>query len=114
MNQLKMDIQSIQTLTGLSWSQCKIARELRIDRETVARYRRIVKLEEDSNPNIPPPDRTQPPGWICRKGHLPWLTRPPQNQPFPPPAGAVCASVFRELIVAKFELDLTANCSVVP
>jgi hypothetical protein len=35
MNQLKMDIQSIQTLTGLSWSQCKIARELRIDREAV-------------------------------------------------------------------------------
>jgi DNA-binding NarL/FixJ family response regulator len=51
MNQLKMDLQqAIIALSGGGWSQRRIARELGLDRETVARYRRLadgkgVKLE---------------------------------------------------------------------
>lgn len=56
MNQLKMDIQqTINRLTRSSWSQRRIARELGIDRETVARYRRLARQVEEPNPAIPPP-----------------------------------------------------------
>src|SRR5215470_2507924 len=55
MNHLKMDLQqSILTLTAKGWSQRKIGRELQIDRETVARYRRLAKAAEGSKPAIPP------------------------------------------------------------
>jgi len=55
MNQLKMDIQqTISTLSGGGWSQRRIARELGIDRETVARYRRLARQAEESKPAIPP------------------------------------------------------------
>src|SRR5271169_1576235 len=55
MHQLKMDIQqTISTLSCGGWSQRRIARELGIDRETVARYRRLVRQVEESNPAIPP------------------------------------------------------------
>jgi len=54
MNQLKMDIElTINTLSRGGWSQRRIARELGIDRETVARYRRLARQEEP-NPAIPP------------------------------------------------------------
>lgn len=44
-NQLKMaDIQCIVTLAGRGWSRRRIARELGIDRETVARYVRLSAL----------------------------------------------------------------------
>ena len=43
MNRLKMDIQiTINTLSRSGWSQRLIARELGIDRETVARYRKLA------------------------------------------------------------------------
>jgi transposase len=55
MNQLKMDIQqTIGTLSRGGWSQRRIARELGIDRETVARYRRLVRQAEAPKPAIPP------------------------------------------------------------
>jgi transposase len=55
MNQLKMDIQlTINTLSRGGWSQRRIARELGIDRETVARYRRLARQVEEPNPAIPP------------------------------------------------------------
>ena len=55
MNELKMDIQqAISTLSGSGWSQRKIARELGIDRETVARYRRLAREAEAAKPAIPP------------------------------------------------------------
>lgn len=55
MNQLKMDIQqTIGTLSRGGWSQRRIARELGIDRETVARYRRLARLAEAPKPAIPP------------------------------------------------------------
>ena len=55
MNQLKMDIQqTIGTLSRGGWSQRRIARELGIDRETVARYRRLAREAEAPKPAIVP------------------------------------------------------------
>jgi transposase len=55
MHQLKMDIQqAISTLSRSGWSQRRIAHELRIDRETVARYRRLTRQAEAPKPAIPP------------------------------------------------------------
>src|SRR6266853_19723 len=65
MNQLKMDIQqTISTLSRGGWSQRRIARELGVDRETVARYRRLARQVEGPNPAIPPPgsEVTRAPG----------------------------------------------------
>src|SRR5664279_4471640 len=55
MNQLKMDIQqTISTLSRGDWSQRRIARELGIDRETAARYRRLARQVAKPKPAIPP------------------------------------------------------------
>lgn len=55
MNQLKMDIQqTISTLSRGGWSQRRIARELGIDRETVARYRRLAREVAEPKPAISP------------------------------------------------------------
>src|SRR6266481_6402355 len=55
MNQLKMDIQqTINTLSRGGWSQRRIARELGIDRETVARYRRRARQAGEPKPAISP------------------------------------------------------------
>ena len=55
MNLLKMDIrQSIITLSDDGWSQRKIARELGINRETVAKYRQEKRDQTPSNPDIVP------------------------------------------------------------
>jgi transposase len=55
MNQLKMDLQqTISTLSRGGWSQRRIARELGIDRETVARYRRLARPVAEANPAIAP------------------------------------------------------------
>src|SRR6266704_3464161 len=55
MNQLKMDIQeTISALSRGGWSQRRIARELGLDRETVARYRRLARQAEEPKPAIPP------------------------------------------------------------
>jgi transposase len=55
MNQLKMDIQqTISTLSREGWSQRRIARELGIDRETVARYRRLARQVAEPKPAISP------------------------------------------------------------
>lgn len=55
MNRLKMDIQqAINTLSRNGWSQRRIAREVGIDRETVARYRKLARQAEEPKPAIPP------------------------------------------------------------
>jgi len=55
MNQLKMDIQeTIGRLSRGGWSQRRIARELGIDRETVARYRGLARQAGEAKPAIPP------------------------------------------------------------
>lgn len=60
MNELKMDLQ--QAILSLSsWSQRKIARELGIDRETVARYRRLAREAQAANPAISPAGSSPPP-----------------------------------------------------
>jgi transposase len=91
MNQLKMDIQqTISTLSRGGWSQRRIARELGIDRETVARYRRLARQVEESKPAIPPagsepvegPNPTiVPPG--------PEVTSAPSQPPAEPPNPAI-------------------------
>jgi len=53
-NKIKMvKIQSIKTLLELGWSQRRIAKELLVNRETVARYAQMASMA-DSNPAIPP------------------------------------------------------------
>lgn len=65
MNQLKMDIQqTIKTLSDGGWSQRRIARELGIDRETVARYRRLARPKEEAKPAISPAGSEGDPGSI--------------------------------------------------
>jgi transposase len=55
MNQLKMDLQqTIRTLSDRGWSQRRIARELDIDRETVARYRKLARQSQGPKPAIVP------------------------------------------------------------
>ena len=55
MNQLKMDIQqAISSLSRAGWSQRRIARELSIDRETVARYRKLARQTQEPKPAIVP------------------------------------------------------------
>ena len=55
MNQLQMDHrQAIITLSINGWSQRRIAQELGIDRETVARYRRLARADAESKPAISP------------------------------------------------------------
>ncbi len=61
MNQLKMDIQqAIRTLTERGWSQRRIARELEIDRETVARYRKLARQAQAPKPAISPAGSEEP------------------------------------------------------
>lgn len=110
MNQLKMDIkQSIETLTRLNWSQRKIARELGIDRETVARYRRIIRVAEVSNPANPPTGLGAAPGV-----GLPESPAAPDESTFPKPAispagrRSLCLPL-RDLIIAKLEMGLSAQ-----
>src|SRR6266481_3809883 len=95
MNQLKMDIQqTISTLSSGGWSQRRIARELGIDRETVARYCRLARQVEGPKPAIPPAGSEPAQGpnpaivpparrWRHRRANL----RPShQTQPFRSPA----------------------------
>ena len=78
MNQLKMDIQqAISALSRSGWSQRRIARELDIDRETVARYRQLARQAEASNPALCPP-APRP------RRARPAIPLQPQNQPFRP------------------------------
>jgi len=80
MNQLKMDIQqTISTLSRGGWSQRRIARELGIDRETVARYRRLARQVEEPNPAIPPA------GSESVGGPKPAIV-PPGSEVTPPPS----------------------------
>ncbi len=93
MNQLKMDIpQTINTLSRTGWSQRRIARELGIDRETVARYRRLAREAEESKPAIAPAGSEPiagpnpvlvPPGLE--------VTRDPSQPPAEPPNPAISA-----------------------
>jgi len=55
MNELKIDIkQSIIMLSSNGWSQRRIAQELGINRETVAKYRREARASDPPKPAIVP------------------------------------------------------------
>ena len=107
MNQLKMDIQqTINRLTRSSWSQRRIARELGIDRGTVARYRRLAPQAEEPNPAIPPagPEAVEGakaaivlPGWEVTTVPSNPSTQP--ANPAIPPAGSEPAEGARPAIV---------------
>jgi transposase len=91
MNQLKMDIQqTIGTLSRGGWSQRRIARELGIDRETVARYRRLARQAEAPKPAIAPagsePVQTPNPA-IVPTG--PEVTAAPSSSPAESPNPAI-------------------------
>jgi transposase len=91
MNQLKMDIQqAISALSSSGWSQRRIARELEIDRETVARYRRLAREAAPSNPANPPagsePVEPANPA-ISPTG--PEVATVPNGQTVPPPNPAI-------------------------
>ena len=59
-NQLKMaDQQAIIALAGHGWSFRRIADELGVHRETVARYVRLS--QEAPKPEVPPPELEVPP-----------------------------------------------------
>src|SRR5437879_9121259 len=100
MNLLKMDIQqAISTLSRSGRSQRRIARKLGIDRETVARYRRLDRQGEEPKPAIPPAESEGVP----EASPAPALTGAParsrrqsqsavQNQPFRSPAPRAGAS----------------------
>ncbi len=91
MNQLKMDRQqTISTLSRGGWSPRRIARELGIDRETVARSRRLARQVEEPKPTIPPagsesvegPNATLVPS-------APEVTTAPSQPPAEPPNPAI-------------------------
>lgn len=110
MNQLKMDLQqSIQTLTRLKWSQRKIARELGIDRETVARYRRIIREAEVSNPAIPPTGLGADPAIGLPEDSAASVESLPPKPAISPAGRPSLCLPFRDLIIAKLEIGLSAQ-----
>ena len=104
-NRLKMaDISAIQTLLQRGWSQRRIARELGVNRETVARYAMVL----DPNPAIStagscadkPPDLTIGPGPVDSK--------PAISTPGVAGRKSLCDAVA-DVINEKLDLGLTAQ-----
>ena len=91
MNQLKMDIQqAISALSSSGWSQRRIARELEIDRETVARYRRLAREATEPKPAIPPAGSELTAG--AKPALLPTgpeVAAAPNSETVPPPNPAI-------------------------
>jgi transposase len=120
-NLLKMAVsETIRTLHRRGWSQRRIADELGINRETVARHLR--QAQPPSKPaNAPPgpatPDATPkpanaPPGSQRDEGAPGLTVAPPGPAPDPPPRGGGRASgcePWRDLIRAKCDLGLSAQ-----
>ena len=97
-NYLPMATQhQIAGLLALGWSQRRIAREIGIDRETVARYAHLAGTDP------PVAEQTQP-NLIAGFGPSPLQTRP---NPIPGPASS--AAPFHDEIVAGIEKGLTAQ-----
>ncbi len=127
MNQLKMDTrQAIRTLTDRGWSQRRIARELGIDRETVARYRKLARQAEEPKPAISPAGSEvvqEPEPAISPTGSEP--TPPSAGEPNPaisptgskpgrlshcePHQAAIAASLERGLSAQRIYQDLVSE-----
>lgn len=103
-NQLKMaDIQSILALSERGWSFRKIAEELGVHRETVARYVREAEGIQN-RPQLPTGSESKP-------AKLPAGSRL-QNRPDPPTGSKVCKSLcepYRELILEGLDQGLTSQ-----
>jgi transposase len=121
-NQLKMDLrQSIITLSGEGWSQRRIARELGIDRETVAKYRREARTEAQSKPAIVPPGSPAAEPLPTSEGTEPKPALVPAGSPdssaskpalVPPgssPGRTSQCEPFREAITLAWEAGLSAQ-----
>ena len=120
-NLLKMAIsESIRTLHRRGWSQRRIADELGINRETVARHLR--QADPPSKPAIAPPGSTAPegaskpanapPGSEEGEGAPEPANAPPGSRPDPQLRGSGRASgcePWRDVIRAKCDLGLTAQ-----
>ena len=120
-NLLKMAIsETIRTLHRRGWSQRRIADELGINRETVARHLRLP--EPGPKPaNAPPgseaPDgapkpANAPPGSVADEGEPEHVDAPTHSTTAPQPRGSGRASgcePWRDLIRAKCDLGLTAQ-----
>ena len=99
MNQLKMELQqTILTLTGRGWSQRRIARELGINRETVAKYRREARAEDPPKPAIVPAGSSEEFG--SKPAILPTGSKAGRKSQCEP---------FREQITVSVEAGLTAQ-----
>lgn len=101
-NQLKMaQIHTIEQLLAHGWSHRRIARELDIHRDTVARYARGRPPDPDSKPAI------------STAGSAESIEPPPDPKPAISTAGVAGRKCechpHRETIVAKLELGLTAQ-----
>jgi transposase len=91
-NRLKMAlVTTVYTLLDQGWSQRRIARELGIDRETIRRY---ARLRERSKPAGAPPGSPGP---------------DPPGAEAPPGFQASACEPFREIILTKLDLGLTAR-----
>lgn len=120
-NLLKMAVtETIRTLNRRGWSQRRIADELGINRETVARHLR--QADPPSKPANAPPGPTAPdgapkpanapPGSEGGEGAPELIVAPPGSIPDPRPRGSGRASgcePWRDLIRAKCDLGLTAQ-----
>ena len=116
-NQLKMaKVHSIQTLHARGWSQRRIARELGIHRETVARYvQRAQHDPRDGPPHADQPGQNQPnlpAGAQAQNRPNPPTGSEDQNRPNPPAGSTGPLSLcepFREIILAALERGLSSQ-----
>ena len=104
-NQLKMaEVQAILALARTGWSQRHIARQLGVDRETVGRHLRLSS-QADSKPASAPPGSTGAP-----TGSMPTESGLAASSSTGAPPGTVsAASPWREVILQKLEMGLTAQ-----
>ena len=125
-NRLKMAlVTTVYTLLDQGWSRRRIARELGIDRETVRRY---ARLREGSKPAGAPPGSNGPRTPILGDSASskparaptgsagadpPGTGEPPGTDPprveVPPGFQASVCEPFREVILTKLDLGLTAR-----
>jgi transposase len=113
-NRLMMALtETILALHRRKWSQRRIAQELGIDRETVARY--VAQAERESKPAIAPtgsePQATESKPAIAPTGSNDdsgSAAGPSANAATAPGRASLCAP-FRAAIQAKLELGLTAQ-----
>src|SRR4051794_40683405 len=120
-NLLKMAVsETIRTLRRRGWSQRRIANELGINRETVARHLRQADpppIPANAPPGPTPPDgvpkpANAPPGSEQGEGAPGLTAAPPGSTPDPPPRGSGRASgcePWRDVIRAKGDLGFTAQ-----